>query len=142
MTPPPTHTSPRSRLPRLPDKGRMRDLYEQVAPVLAIVCLLAAFSAVGWSWQNSRADHRQDVEHIADNQANAVTSCENANESREASRTLWYFVVDLASKDAPPERVAYLGEVRAWIGKVYQPHDCSDLSRKYPLPPPPAIPAP
>lgn len=49
------------------DKGRVRELYEQVAPVLAIVIMLTAFSALGWSWQNSRADARQDRAALAEN---------------------------------------------------------------------------
>lgn len=121
----------------IPDKGRIRDLYEHVAPILAVVTLLVAFSAVGWSWQNTRASNAQQQE-------NAVTNCENANESREAARTLWGYVVDLSeanNTDATPEEAAYLDEFRAWINKVYAQRDCSDLSKKYPLPPPPSIPA-
>jgi hypothetical protein len=99
---------------------------------VAAILLLVALSAAASGYAN--------VALGQSNANNAVTSCENANESRQASRTLWYFVVNLAAKSAPPERVAYLGEVREWIGEVYKSHDCSDLSRSYPLPPPPVLP--
>lgn len=124
-----------------------RDLYNRVVPILAIVALVFAVVAVGWSWQNSAADHRQDQQRDKDqdaaaavNRINAVVNCENANESRTASHTLWNFILDLSTRDAPPEQMAYLEQVRAWIGQVYQPHDCTDLSKKYVLPPPPTIP--
>lgn len=153
MTPPPTHSTPPPlvRRPRLPDKGRVHDVYAALAPILAVITLLAAFSAVGWSWQNSRADHQRDIaihagdrERIADNAANSVTNCTNANESREASRALWNFVLDLLAANNPdpaPAQVAFLDRFRVYVGEVYQPHDCANLAKKYPLPPAPSIPA-
>lgn len=66
---PPTHTEPPRMRRHLPDKSRMRELYEGIAPVLAIVTILAAFSAVGWSWQNERANDRQDEQRITDTEA-------------------------------------------------------------------------
>lgn len=75
------------------------------------------------------------------NASNAVTNCENANESRKASRTLWNFILNLSTRDAPPESLVYLDQVREWIGQVYQPHDCANLDNVYKIPPPPSIPA-
>lgn len=122
-------------------------IYRRVSPLLAVFTLVLALVGLGWTFANDRSqaandrrDRARDQARILDNTANAITSCQNANESRAASRTLWYFVVDLASKDAPPTRAAYLAEVRDWIGTVYQPHDCNDLGRQYVIPPPPAIP--
>ncbi len=126
---------------RLDERLMASVVYRRVAPLLIVAALVLAIAASAGTYFNGRADARRNNEQAATNQANAVTSCQNANESREASRTLWFFVVDLASKGAPPERAAYLEKVREWIGEVYQPHDCTDLSKKYPLPPPPAIPA-
>lgn len=103
---------------------------ETVGAILLIVVLSAAASGYA------------NVALGQSNARNAVTSCENANESRDASRTLWYFVVDLAAKTADPDRAAYLADVRTYIGQVYQPHDCSRLDKAYPLPAPPALPAP
>jgi hypothetical protein len=136
MTPPPTHTE----LPVRPRSTPWRTVYDRIAPGLALLILVIALGAGIGTYFNDRAIAHSNTSRIADNEANAVTSCENANESRAASRTLWYFVVDLASKKAAPPEAAYLGEVRSWIGDVYRPHDCSDLSRKYVIPPPPAIP--
>lgn len=122
--------------------GRVMEsvFYRRIAPLLIIFAVLIAVVAAVGTYANNQAITRANTARIKGSETDAVTACENANESREASRKLWYFVVDLASQTAPPERVTYLGEVRDWIGQVYQPHDCQDLSRKYPLPPPPSIP--
>jgi hypothetical protein len=120
-----------------------RTIYERYAPFLALVCLLIAIAAAVGTVVNDRANQRQDREQLEANTANAVTSCENANETREASRTLWNFVLDLSAssnKDATPEEIGYREEFRDWIAKVYEARDCQDLSRKYPIPPPPTIP--
>lgn len=121
-----------------------RWLYEKhQREVVAGIALLVLLSAVG-TYTNSRVNARQDREAIAEAQSNAVTSCENANETRKANRALWGFVIDLSlagNKDATPQEIAYLGQVREWVNKVYQDRDCGDLSKSYPLPPPPSIPA-
>lgn len=120
-------------------------IYQRVwPPILALTFVIAVVALVG-TWMNDRANDRQDRAAIAVNKANAVTSCENANESREASRTLWNFVLDLSTAgnpDATPDEAGYIDEFRGWIDEVYKARDCSDLSRKYPIPPPPALPTP
>lgn len=117
-----------------------RQIYDKVAPALALLCLLLALGAGVGTYVNDRAIDKANTTRIADNEANAKTSCENANESRSASRILWSYVVDLASAGSPGQD-SYFGDLRAWINKVYQPRDCSDLSRKYEIPPPPSLPA-
>jgi hypothetical protein len=119
-----------------------RQIYDLIAPGLALLCLVIALVAAVGTYFNDRAVTSSNTERIQDNTTNAITNCENANETREASRTLWNFVLDLslARKDGSPERVAYLEEFRTWIGEVYAERDCEDLSREYPLPPPPALP--
>lgn len=116
---------------------------EHAREVVAGISLLVLLTAVG-TYANGRALAQSNEERLNDNETNSVVSCQNANESREASRTLWNFVLDLSiagNTDATPQEIAYLGQVRIWVNKVYQSHDCQDLSRKYPLPPPPTIPA-
>jgi hypothetical protein len=108
---------------------------ETTAAIALLVLLLGTAT-----YFNDRAINQANTDRTKDNSSNAITSCENANESREASRTLWYFVVDLASRGAGPQEAAYLNRVRSWIGDVYRPHDCADLSREYVIPPPPSIP--
>lgn len=118
-------------------------IYRRVAPLLLVCTFVLAIGAVVGTYVNDRNDRERAREQIAVNTANAVTTCQNANETREASRTLWNFVLDLSSArnvDATPAEVAYLEEFRDWIDTVYQERDCTDLSRKYPLPPPPALP--
>lgn len=51
---------------------RIREVYNRVVPVLAVIALAFAVVAVGWSWQNSAADHRQDVQHDKDQDAAAT----------------------------------------------------------------------
>lgn len=72
---------------------------------------------------------------------NAIQGCENANESRAASLALWTTVLDLSKQSAqtagrPTDQIDSLA---AWVGEVYQPHDCTDLGREYPIPPPPVL---
>ncbi len=118
-----------------------RQIYDKVAPALALLCLLLAIGAGVGTYVNDRAISSANTKRIADNEANAKTSCENANESRQASRTLWNFVLDLAlaGNQASAAEVAYFAEIREWIGQVYRERDCDDLSRKYPIPPPPIL---
>lgn len=126
-----------------PNLPPWRQIYDKFAPLLALLALLFAIAAGVGTYVNDRANARQDRERIEANEANAVTSCENANETREASRTLWNFALDNAeanNPDAPPEVKRYLQEFRAYVDAVYAPRDCSDLSKKYPLPEPPEIP--
>lgn len=120
-----------------------RAIYDRIAPGLALLCLVIAIGAGIGTYVNDRANARQDRERIEANTENAITSCENANETREASRSLWNFVLDLSSardEDATPQEVAARKKFRDWVDAVYRERDCADLSRKYPLPPPPALP--
>jgi hypothetical protein len=140
---PPTHETPQSYRPRLPDQGRMRDLYERVAPILAIVGLLFAIVAVGWSWENQRATQTLTSQRTTDNATNQLVGCENANQSRAASKNLWDFVINLSLASNPTltdEQRVFIGEFRAYVDAVYQPHDCKHLDKKYNLPSPPKIP--
>lgn len=75
------------------------------------------------------------------NGANAVTNCQNANESRAATLLLWNFVID-ASEANPgnrPDQQVQVERIRSWIAQLYAPRDCSQLDKKYPIPPPPPI---
>ena len=74
-----------------------------------------------------------------------VTNCENANKSRVGQRTLWGFLFDATfeqNKNIDPAQKKFLTDFRAWIDELFKAHDCNDLSRDYPIPPRPAIPAP
>lgn len=105
---------------------------QTVAAILALVALSAAASGYA-NIALGRA-----------NAANAVTNCENANESRSASKGLWDYVLSLLEAGNPnptPAQTEFVVDFRQYVGKVYQQHDCSDLGKKYPLPPRPTIPA-
>lgn len=73
------------------------------------------------------------------NKANAVTGCQNANESRAGQRLLWGFLLNINTADRTPEERAQAAAVVEWINELFAARDCSDLDRKYPLPDPPKI---
>lgn len=108
-----------------------RAQYDAWAPALFLVIATLACAGI-WlgasaSWQNSK---------------DLVTNCQNANESRAAARSLWGYVVDLseASNPSPTKHDRQvITNFRRYVNAVYVPHDCSDLSKKYPLPDPPEI---
>lgn len=83
--------------------------------------------------------NQERIEH--ENRDNAVTSCRNANDSREAQRLLWTFILDAgaANNDRTPEQKETARKFRVWIGELFADRDCSDLSKRYPLPPPPSL---
>lgn len=100
------------------------------------ILLLVAMSAAASGYANIALGRS--------NARNAVTSCENSNESRESARNLWNFVADLSAAGNPDpsaEQAAFVADFREYINKVYAPRDCENLSRKYPAPTPPTIPA-
>lgn len=77
-----------------------------------------------------------------ENRDNAVTSCQNANDSREAQRTLWAFVLQASAannKDKTPEQRETAKKFGEWVDKLFADRDCTDLSKRYPLPPPPKL---
>lgn len=81
---------------------------------------------------------------VSVNKKNAVINCQNANDSREATRTLWTFLFDASTAtntgESTPEQVALVQSFILWVNEVYATRDCSDLSKKYDIPDPPTIP--
>lgn len=112
-------------------------------------CMIASTSACIGVYVTVKTNSAQDAlarraaaARTMDNTRNALVGCQNANESRAATLALWNFLFDVTGKNAAkqtPEQKAQLRAIRVWIGKLYQPHDCQDLARKYPIPPPPVI---
>lgn len=112
-------------------------------------CMIASTSACIGVYVTVRTNASQDAAarqasaaRTADNTRNAVVGCQNANESRAATLALWNFLFDITAKSNPkttPEQQHQVNEIRVWIGKLYGPHDCKNLARKYPIPPPPVI---
>lgn len=107
-----------------------------IAVIVAGIFVIIATSACGVVWLTFTRSN--------DNQHNAVINCENANESRKATLSLWTFLfaTSLHNPQTTPQQRANILAVSVWIGKLYAQRDCSDLSRKYPIPPPPTIAAP
>lgn len=117
---------------------RLASVYARLAPVLVVFALCASVWASIATWQNSR----DTASLTRANQANLVTNCENANESRAATLALWRFLFDTSLKSNPnatPKQKADIAAIKHWIEQLYAPRDCHDLGRKYPLPPAPVI---
>lgn len=113
---------------------KARSHYDTWAPALFLVIALTALAGI----LTASAAVRQ-------NGRDLVTNCENTNESRQAARALWGYVIDLSAVNNPdrtPREVRIIGGFRDYVNDVYQPRDCTDLSKKYPLPDPPEIVAP
>lgn len=105
-----------------------------------LTAVLAALAVVGGVvsiqlWQGLRDTAR-------DNTAAAVQACRNSNDSRNANRVLWDFVIDVSeanNTDATPKQRQQLERIRTWVARLYAAHDCTHLGKAYPLPPPPPI---
>ena len=76
-----------------------------------------------------------------ENKQNAITSCENANDSRAAQRALWGFILQAsaANKDKTPQQRKTADEFGAWVNKLFAERDCTNLSKRYTIPPPPHL---
>lgn len=72
----------------------------------------------------------------------AVQNCKNNNASRAASQGLWTWVLDVSSaqqKNQDPRTAKILDEMRTYVGQVYYPRDCTDLTKIYDVPKPPPV---
>lgn len=88
------------------------------------------------------AVYRQVQDAVDQNQRNAVTACENSNESRKANLSLWQFVLSASAANNPnptPREKRLRADFRDWVAQLFAPRDCSDLSQKVEIPPPPQL---
>lgn len=76
---------------------------------------------------------------VNENHDSQVTNCQNANETREANRLLWNYVLTLAGSNANPANARNLTKIKDWVDVLYRERDCSDLSREYKQPDPPDL---
>lgn len=82
----------------------------------------------------------QTMNAVEDTEENAVTACENANESRDAQRILWSTIIAQSAASNPdrsPDELEFIEEFQAWVDELFEHRDCTDLSREYPVPEPP-----
>jgi hypothetical protein len=77
-----------------------------------------------------------------ENKQNAITQCKNQNESRQAILDGWHFILgyELADDANNPAEVTMSEMILPWFDQVYAQRDCSDLSKRYNIPPVPTIP--
>lgn len=112
-------------------REHVRAWFDRWALVLYSVVAVLALSGIALGGNNALQNSRD-----------LVTSCQNANASREASRALWGYILDVSTSNNPhPTKVQreFYDDFRGYINAVYVPHDCTDLSKKYPLPDPPKV---
>lgn len=81
----------------------------------------------------------ENVQNAGVNLQNAKINCENANSSREANRKIWTLVVNASANDPnrTPQDIQNAQAFQHYINVLYQPRDCNDLDRRYPVPDPP-----
>lgn len=104
---------------------------------LFLVVAITVFSAVQSQLATNKSNDATDRVQHSD-----VVTCQNANEARRANRDLWDFVIALSlanPQNSSPKSIRYLNDIQTWIDKIYRPHDCNDLTRKYPIPKPPKV---
>lgn len=71
-----------------------------------------------------------------------VQSCESGNDLREQNRVLWHFILAASAANNPdqtPREKKLSGQMLTWVDQLYAGRDCSDLTKKYPIPEPPPI---
>jgi len=68
-----------------------------------------------------------------------VQNCRNSNATREGQRLLWQTFIGLLVQNGDAHTKANGAAFVAWTNLVFQEHDCSNLSKQYPLPPVPSI---
>lgn len=105
-------------------------LLTRMALVVTVVCLAAIVVTGVLIGQVHQA--------TVSNKAAQVTTCLSANESRAANLKLWTFLIGQSTAETHQEQVA-LDLLETWIGKLYAPHDCSDLNKPFHVPPPPQL---
>jgi hypothetical protein len=112
-------------------------------PILLDVALFFVVALTVYAaFQSQKASNRSDdaTSKVADS---AIVNCQNANETRQANQELWNFIIELSvaspGNKESPAAIRYLHEIQRWVDKIYQLHDCHDLTKKYVIPPPPKI---
>jgi cell division protein ZapA (FtsZ GTPase activity inhibitor) len=103
--------------------------------VLSLLCLAGVASTYNLYTKVSKTQEQ--------GQQNAITACKNANETRVANQALWDFIISASASQNPnqtPEGTKLLKELKVFVAELYKEHDCSDLSKTYPIPKPPVIP--
>lgn len=98
------------------------------------VCGVLLLCGFLWLWNvAATANHATDAV-----QTNAVKSCQNANQSRKGTLRLWLGIIDAprpaGAPSRTPEQQKQTADLREFIEQLFQPRDCQNLDRDYPLP--------
>lgn len=102
-----------------------------IAIFISLVAIVGLILSGYLIYQNS-----QNAQVVA---LNARINCENANDSRAANKKIWTLVVESSKSDPnrTPRDVENSEAFQRYINKLYEPRDCNDLDRRYPIPDPP-----
>lgn len=128
-------------------KAQRRRLFRAMIG-LTLVAVLAV-TAAGFAWHagkkaqeaGKKAQDASDkvAAQVKANQKNAVQTCQNSNESRDAIAGVWVFFLGALGDGASEKDLTNIARFQDYINKVYQPRDCADLSKVYPKPTPPVL---
>lgn len=103
--------------------------------VVVVLTVVSSFISQHASNQSNKA-----VGNVHDSD---IVTCQNGNDSRAANLELWNFIFDLSLADPhntqDPRALKYLHRIQTWVAQIFRPHDCHDLTKKYPIPPSPKI---
>ncbi|MBB1153532.1 hypothetical protein [Amycolatopsis dendrobii] len=97
---------------------------------LAVSLVLDVLLTIGVIIAAVTANHAGDL--AAANRQNQLDTCTSTNQTRQASRNLWNYVLDQAAKDAEgqtPERRRQIAEFRTYMQSAYADRDCSKIGR-------------
>lgn len=98
------------------------------------VCGVLLLAGGIWLW-NVAADANDAADAV---KTNAVTNCENTNESRKGTLRLWLGIIDAPRPQGSPARTEeqeqQIADLRQFVEQLFRPRDCKHLDRPYPLP--------
>lgn len=120
------------RTKRLTDRVDVTDRVSKQSRLISIIGVVAVLAFIVFGAMLFLRVGRA----IDGNNANAVQSCENANETRDANRALWAYALSLQEPQTPRE-ARLVDQFGSWVKVLYQRHDCDHLDKVYEIPPPP-----
>lgn len=98
----------------------------------AVIVALLAGGVVLWNVAVT-ANHATDAV-----QSTAVKSCQNTNEARKGTLRLWLGIINAPRPQGSPTRTEaqeqQIADLRQFVEQLFQPRDCHNLDRTYPLP--------
>lgn len=97
--------------------------------LLAVSLALEFVLTIGLTFLSFQTNH---IAQLAQNNKEAVIlNCETANDSREAQRKLWAYVIALPPQQTrTPEQQQRVEEFQVFVDKTFKPRDCQSEANK------------